>query len=983
MFQSFKFYLVFSIALLPLFSRGQYIVRGTVSDDNTKETLIGASVVLKGTTTGTVTDIDGKFELKIPSPPPFILLVSFMGYSAREIEIKSLSDKIKVQLSTDEVLLDIVEVTGQRISDKQKEAPLTIEAMDIIAIKETPAANFYEGLGQLKGVDLISASLGFRIINTRGFNSTSPVRSLQIIDGVDNQAPGLNFSLGNFLGASDLDVMKVDLVVGASSAYYGPNAFNGVISMTTKNPFLFPGLSVSLKTGERNLYETAIRFAQVFKNKKGEDKFAYKLNIFYLQADDWEANNDEPTEGSLEAKDNPGGYDAVNRYGDENLTQGQNNASDLGGRVTSPGLGRWHRTGYWEKDLVSYDCRNLKVGFAFHYKIKKDVELIHSSHFGSGTTVYQGDNRYSLKDIWFSQNRVEIKKDDKFFLRFYSTHEDAGNSYDAVFTAFLLQNASKSNTDWSTDYRNYWNINIKKKVQALPGFEKYKFGKPYLYDHNDSIMNAYYDSLAIWHDMARAYADTNPKANTHTFFIPGTPEFDSLKTLITSKKSFGEGGTKFFDKSALYHIHGEYKFQPKIMDITVGGNFRLYKPYSEGTIFSDTSYISYNIDSKTKDTLSKDTLYKRITNHEFGVYTGIEKKIFNEHVKLNFTIRADKNQNFNYVLSPAASIVYTANFNHTIRFSVSSALRNPTLGDQYLYYNVGRAILLGNITGYDSLVTIPSLTSFINTQKRDSLVYVHLDPIRPEKAKTFEIGYRATLLKNIFLDAGYYYSFYSDFIGYRLLAKVTVDTVFNRPTYVQAYRIATNTSSKATSQGVSSGFYYYFGKYFVLSANHSWNVLSQPDTIDGFIYAYNTPRHKYNIGISGRDITANLQFLTIISKKLPVVKIRNIGFNFNYKWVEGFTYEGSPQFTGFVPTYDMFDAQINYRSPKIYTTVKLGASNLFGVKRFEKKTDENGGKIEFKQRIKNAFDNQNLQVYGGPYVGRMVYFSILFEPDFK
>ena len=80
---------------------------------------------------------------------------------------------------------------------------------NLISIKETPSYSFYEGLGSLKGVDLTSASLAFKVINTRGFNSTSPVRSLQIIDGVDNQAPGLNFSLGNFLGASELELARL------------------------------------------------------------------------------------------------------------------------------------------------------------------------------------------------------------------------------------------------------------------------------------------------------------------------------------------------------------------------------------------------------------------------------------------------------------------------------------------------------------------------------------------------------------------------------------------------------------------------------------------------------------------------------------------------------------------------------------------------------------------------------------------------------
>lgn len=695
-----------------------------------------------------------------------------------------------------------------------------------------------------------------------------------------------------------------------------------------------------------------------------------------MRADDWEANNSEPTSGTEEGKNNPGGYDAVNRYGDENLTTGQNNAFTLSGRVNYPGLGRWHRTGYWEKDLVDYNSRNMKGGIAFHYKIKNDVELISSFHFGTGTTVYQGDNRYCLKNIWFAQNKVELKKEDKFFIRFYATQEDAGNSYDAVFTSFILQNAAKDDKYgyWSTDYRNYWNSNIKKKVQALPGFEKYKFGLPYAYDHNDSVMNVYSDSLEIWHEMARTFADSASKyfPNTKAYFEPGTERFDSLKALITSRKSYGEGGTKFFDKSALYHLHGEYKFQPKFMDITLGGNFRLYRPNSEGTIFSDTSFVSYSIDSKNGDTLSKDTLYKRITNHEFGGYTGFEKKIWDEKMKLNFTVRGDKNQNFNFVFSPSVSMVYTAKQNHVIRLTLSSALRNPTLADQYLFYNVGRAILLGNITGYDSLVTLPSLNSFINTQKRDSLVYVNLDPIKPERVKTLECGYRATLLKNIFFDAGYYYSFYYDFIGYRLLANVKVDTVLNRPTSVQVFRIASNARDVVTTQGLSVSINYFFKKYFMISGNYCWNVLDMHGSDDPLIPAFNTPRQKYNIGISGRDVLMNFKFF----------KIRNFGFNFNYKWMEGFTYEGSPQFTGLVPTYDMFDGQINYRIPTIHATFKLGASNLFGIRKFEKKNDENGNKIEFRDRIKNAFDNQNLQVYGGPYVGRMIYLSVLFEPGF-
>ena len=213
--------------------------------------------------------------------------------------------------------------------------------MDLIAIKETPSANFYDGLGSLKDVDLTTASLGFTVINTRGFNSTSPVRSLQIIDGVDNQSPGLNFSLGNFLGCSELDVKKVDLIVGASSAFYGPNAFNGVISMETKNPFIHVGQSVSLKVGERRLIDYAFRHADVFKNKKNQDFFAYKLNMSFMRADDWQADNHEAVYNSFSPINNPGGYDAVNVYGDEYQTD-----FDYRNALTTyPGLGVFHRKG--------------------------------------------------------------------------------------------------------------------------------------------------------------------------------------------------------------------------------------------------------------------------------------------------------------------------------------------------------------------------------------------------------------------------------------------------------------------------------------------------------------------------------------------------------------------------------------------------------------------------------------------------------------
>src|SRR6188768_2922989 len=298
-------FFLFLSSICPVVLSAQVVkIKGVVRDARTNETVVGATISVKGTSNGTATDIDGRFELQVDSLPQ-TLVISYLGFKSTELVFTDASKPVQVKLESSEIQLKAAEVTGSRISEKQKEAPLTVESMDILAIKECPQTSFYEALGTMKGVDLTSASLGFTIINTRGFNSTSPVRSLQLIDGVDNQSPGLNFSLGNFLGCGELDVMRVDMIAGASTSYYGPGAFNGVISMTTRSPFVKPGVEVLFKVGERNLNEQAFRIAQVYKNKKGREIIGIKFNLYYMKALDWQADNANPTTQSGHDESNP------------------------------------------------------------------------------------------------------------------------------------------------------------------------------------------------------------------------------------------------------------------------------------------------------------------------------------------------------------------------------------------------------------------------------------------------------------------------------------------------------------------------------------------------------------------------------------------------------------------------------------------------------------------------------------------------------
>ena len=753
---------------------------------------------------------------------------------------------------------------------------------------------------------------------------------------------------------NELDVQKVEIIQGASSAYFGPNAFNGVIKMETKDPFIHTGLTIQSKFGSRNLSETSIRLAEKFQNKKGTDVFAYKINLSYMKAYDWEANNMSAVEGTSADVNNPGGYDAVNRYGDEDTDGDLNDATTnfLLEYKDYPGLGKFYRTGYQEKEIVDYNTNNLKFSSSLHYKLDSNIKLMYKFNYGTGTTVYQGDNRYSLKDIQFFQNIFEIKEDNRFFVRIYRSQEDAGQSYDAVFTAIKLQEHNQiTNQDWYSIYKNNWrdNFNWGDVNWNVDGPFYNPLTGEFVYDFNgalipatdveygilmtDSVLNANTENIISSHELTRYQTDLLTNR-----LLPGTEDFSNALNDITSRISFLEGGTGFYDKSALNHLHAEYQISPKFSEIKFGFNIREYRPDSKGSIFMDTA--------------------SKISNREYGIYSGIETDLSKNKIKINGTIRLDKNENFNFNFSPAASIIYKNN-DHIFRLSFSSAIRNPTLSDQYLYYNVGRAILIGNLSGHgkdygENLVTIQSLVNYflpsLEERSKDSLQFFSVNPIRPEKAKSAEIGYRTTLFDKIYVDANYYYSKYIDFIGYKLGVKYQTlqdDTItgayeISLPS-IQVYRMAANAENIVTTKGASIGINYFMTPNITINGNYSWNKLNKAGSEDPIIPAYNTPEHKYNIGISTRDIhlSNNQSFF------------RDFSFTINYKWVQGFQYEGSPQFTGNVPTYDLVDMQISKKIPKYSTILKLGASNLL--------------------------NNLHYEVYGGPYIGRMLYASILLE----
>jgi len=277
--------------LFAIFSYGQTTITGKVVDQN-GNAVPNANVIVVGKSEGAVADFDGNFTLETSETPPFQIKVSSIGYSEALADVASNNQTLTVVLNETSTALDEIVISASRTPERIFESPVSVERFGIKDIENATAESFYGSLQNLKGVDINTNSLTFQSVNTRGFATFANVRFMQLVDGMDNTAPGLNFVLGNLVGMNELDVQSVEILPGAASALYGAGAFNGILFMQSKNPFDFQGISSYFKTGitsqeaagNNPYYDVGIRAAHAF-----NDKFAIKANFSLLQGEDWYA----------------------------------------------------------------------------------------------------------------------------------------------------------------------------------------------------------------------------------------------------------------------------------------------------------------------------------------------------------------------------------------------------------------------------------------------------------------------------------------------------------------------------------------------------------------------------------------------------------------------------------------------------------------------------------------------------------------------
>jgi outer membrane receptor protein involved in Fe transport len=860
-------------------------INGNVRNSSSKEGSGAVSVIVKGEDNGTFTDDKGNFRITVKKLP-VTLLVSSVGYELQEVTVSNATNMVQVEFKPASTLGQEVVIAANRVPQKILESPVSIERVSAANIRNAPVSNYYDIVSTLKGVDVTTSSLTFRTPTTRGFNGSGNTRFNQLVDGMDNQAPGLNFSVGAIIGLSELDVDNMELLSGASSALYGAGGMNGTLLINSKNPFKYQGLSVLVKEGLMHVGSTSQRPASPYHNwtmrwgKKVSDKFAFKINAELIQAKDWQGRDYRDyqraaTGGSVKAgtRASDPNYDGINVYGDETTAEIRSAVLNAIGATAAPFLKNFidtlnggaainvSRTGYTEKEVTNPNTVNFKLSGSLHYKITPHTEAVFAAYWGTGNTVYTGSERYSLKDFKMGQYKLEFINR-YWSLRGYTTQENAGESYNTTVATRLFNESWKPSggaTGWFSQYsQTYLALRLAGATDA--------------------------DA----HTAARAQTDIGrPVAGSAQF----TKAYDSIR-----KMPIKLGGALLLDKSDLYSLEGTYNLTHltgKWVDMLIGGSYKQYVLNSGGTLFADST--------------------GNIKISEYGAYMQLSRQLM-DRIHLTISGRYDKNENFKGRVTPRATALIKIKENNNFRLSYQTAYRFPSNQQQYINLGIGSNVfLIGGNPGFREYYNFAAkpVYDFDELRKGNVVAFTPQD-LKPESLSSFEAGFKGLMMQGkLLVDVYGYYGTYKDFLGRKVTvqqsgAAIAVSDTLNG----RRLSIPVNSTDKVKTYGFGLSVDYRLPWNFTIGANVASDILK--DVPVNFVASFNAPKYKGNVNVGNSGFGPG----------------KRLGFNVAYRYQGAFLYQ-SDFATGNLPVVQTLDAQVSFKLPKANKSViKLGATNL-------------------------------------------------------
>ena len=900
------------------------------------------------------------------------MVFSSVGFTNKEVVVNANSGSLSVSLSPAFVLGSDVVVSASRVSEKFLESPVTIERISSANIKTAPASGYYDILGTLKGVDVVAASILFRSISTRGFNGSGNTRLNQLIDGMDNQLPGLNFSVSSVVGLTELDVDNIEVLPGASSALYGSGGMNGTVLINSKNPFKYQGLSFQIKQGVNHVDEKQ-RPQAPFKDytvrwaSKIGDRFAYKVSAQYTEAQDWLPTNTS-NYSRLTGNGNGGAiagtrltdpnYDGINIYGDEttlNINSGliaPVKAGILAQLAGAYGAG------------ASTVLAQLQGASAVYNTLAKYGAFLAASPATAGLVPYApflfGDAKGWYKDMNVSRTgygeidvinptakntkvtgSIHYKVNDKTEASF-SVYTGSGNTVYSGSDRYSLRDFQLSQLKFEVKSKN-WMVRAYKTLEDA--------GNSFNSTITTRIFNETWKPSATWYqqytgaytqyrDAGLDYISANnaarliADAGRPTGNIANNSLFQTVASTPISK-----GGGKFLDRSRLSVAEGTLNLTEVLnlnkfdIDWLVGGSTKLYTLNSQGTLFADTT--------------------GRIYISETGAFSQISKKFFGDILKLSFSGRYDKNINFKGKFTPRFSAVVKLAEDNNIRLSYQSAYRFPSTQNQWINLLVGGGTrLMGGLPqlrdyykfNTNPAYTLASVTAFggsaaVGAPNPALLKQQVFGEFKPESMNSFEVGYKTLIAKKLLIDFYAYTGYYQNFISgvtvlqSRNAANPSVYDVLDANKRI-GYSISTNSTANVSTKGWGASMDYLLPNRFVFTANLFTDEIG--DLPAGFISYFNTPTWRANFSLSHPGLLMN----------------NKLGFNVNLHYQDELMYEGT-FVTGQIPSVNTLDAVITYKVPKYKSLVKLGGTNIM-----------------------NKYYNT---AYGSPAIGGLYYISFAYN----
>lgn len=806
------------------------------------------------------------------------------------------SDSLAVT-RTDSMVRILTEVTvsATRLRENIFRSPVSVQKVGEKYFNAAPAPSFFDALENVQGVQMITPSLGFKVLNARGFANTTNVRFAQLVDGMDVASPHIGGPIANSLGPSDLDVDNVEIVPGVASALYGMNTINGLANISTKNPFLSEGLSAQQRTAVTHVgdkassaklfSETSLRWAKVL-----SPRLAFKLNGTFSKGYDWIADDHRELNANANAStglfgaDNPA-QDPLSGYGNE--------SSD---RKTISLQGKSYvvaRTGYYEKDVVNYDLQNIKADAGIYYKLSSTATISYLYHVAVLDNVYQRANRFRLQDYLVQQHGLQFQSG-SVQARVYLNSENTGNSYNLRSMAENIDRGYKPDTKWYADYTNEFNT---------------------AYQSGSSVAQA--------HHQARAFADAGR-------YQPGTAAFEHELHYLQQINNWDSGAAlkvkaSFLHAEAQVDVTGQWLHGLKEktgLDILAGADHRTY------FIWPDGNYFINPVPGKA----GKDIHYSKT-----GGYVSVTKSLLKGNLKLGAILRTDKNDYFSQTWNPRFTAAYSPVYTQHFRLSFQSGYRFPSIFEAYSNVNSGGVKRVGGLPVmsqgiFENAWLQTSITAFqqavlndINTggmsqsnaiAKNKSLLkknpYTY---IRPEHINSLEGGYKGIYAGGrIYIDIDFYFNNYRSFIAQANMNVPNTNNPDSIPTALynksqqRQYRMWTNSQTRVYNYGGSAGITYNSGGYTV-NGNTSFAALQKSANEDGLEDGFNTPKWMVNLSLAKEKI------------------IKQLGAGVTWRWQSGYYWQ-SFLVNGNVSAYSTLDAQVNYTFEKARCKLKVGGSNL-------------------------------------------------------